>query len=95
MTVMSRVNGWLTVTPTNADRKRPLEKEAPSNNPIGAYTRDQHDISKLSPTWMQRNQERGRHMVRKSGFEPADSIRMVPSSILRGENSRIFMVDKK
>ena len=33
-------------------------------------------------------------MVRQSGFEPADNLRMVPSSILRGENSRIFMVDK-
>ena len=94
LTVMSRVNGWLTVTPTNANRKKPLEKEGPTNNPIASYARDQFDISKLSPQWMQRNQERGRQMVKRHGFEAADTIRTVPSSILRGENSRIFMVDK-
>lgn len=49
---MSRVNGWLTVTPTNENRKRPLEKEGPGNNPIASYARDQFDISKLSPQWM-------------------------------------------
>ena len=94
MTVMSRVNGWLTVTPKNANRKRPLEKESPKNNPIGAYATDQLDISKLSPTWMQRNQERGRQMVKKHGFEVADNMRTVPATILRGENARVFMVDK-
>ena len=40
LTVMSRVNGWLTVTPTNANRKKPLEKEGPTNNPIASYARD-------------------------------------------------------
>ena len=54
LTVMSRVNGWLTVTPKQGNRKKSLEKESPQNNPIGSQKRvtDQLDISRLSPTWM-------------------------------------------
>ena len=55
LTVMSRVNGWLTVTPNKMSRTKPLEKESPTNNPMGSVATDQNDISKLSPTWMQRN----------------------------------------
>ena len=92
---MSRVNGWLTVTPNKMSRTKPLEKESPTNNPMGSVATDQNDISKLSPTWMQRNQERGRAIVKKHQFEVADTIRSVPSIVLKGEGSRIFMVDKQ
>ena len=33
LTVMSRVNGWLTVTPSKGTRTKPLERESPKNNP--------------------------------------------------------------
>ena len=52
LTVMSRVNGWLTVTPSRQNRTKPLEKDSPKNNPMGYQVTDQLDISKLSPTWM-------------------------------------------
>ena len=34
-------------------------------------------------------------MLKKQDFEVADTLRMVPSNVLRGENSRVFMVDKR
>ena len=43
---------------------------------------------------MQRNQERGRHLIKKHSFEMGNSISMLPSRVMRAENSRVFMVDK-
>jgi len=97
LTVMSRVNGWLTVEPGRSNnRKMPLEKKSPTNNPMGdqKHVTDQLDISMLSPVWMQRNQERGRHLIKKHNFEMGNTKSMLPSSAMRAESTRVFMVDK-
>ena len=42
--VITKSNGWITVTPRNKNRKRPIEKQA-----LGNVSK----VNVLSPVWMQ------------------------------------------
>jgi hypothetical protein len=94
--VLSRINGWMTVTPKRQSRKAPVEKEHTSKNGK-INVQDQRRISGLSPVWMQDQSAFGKDKPEPIGkpihFTKADSLRTVPKQILREENNRLVMVD--
>jgi len=47
--IVSKANGWITVSPKTLNRKRPIEKER-----LG----DASKVNVLSPTWMQVSHKR-------------------------------------
>lgn len=51
LTVLSKVGGWMTVTPRRQSRREPIDKEQMSKNGVFKIT-DQRRISGLSPVWM-------------------------------------------
>ena len=78
MTIISRNQGWITVTPKHKNRKKPVEKYGVSG--------DAAKTSKLTPNWMQCQFPKN-----KSDF--MQSV-VPSTTNLRAEQKRTFLVDK-
>lgn len=78
MTVVSRTRGWLTVTPKNKNRKKPVEKYGISG--------DAAKTSKLTPNWMQSQYPKNKNDPMHAGVISAHNM--------RAEKKRVYLVEK-
>lgn len=51
LTLLSRINGWITVTPNGRDRSHRVGRFGPFDRSKRKY--DLHNVSDLTPAWMQ------------------------------------------
>lgn len=79
MTIVSRNQGWITVTPKNKNRKKPVEKFGVSG--------DAAKTSKLTPNWMQCQYPKNKNDQMKAVIPV--------TSNLRAEQKRTYLVDKE
>lgn len=79
MTIISRNQGWITVTPKNKNRNKPVEKVGVSD--------DATKSSKLTPNWMQ-------CQYPKNTSDQMQRV-VPSTTNLRAEKNRTFLVDKK
>lgn len=78
MTIVSRNQGWITVTPKNKNRKKPVEKYGVSG--------DATISSKLTPNWMQCQYPKNKDDFMKRAVPNTTN--------LRAEANRTYLVDK-
>lgn len=79
MTIISRNQGWITVTPKNKNRKKPVEKFGVAG--------DAAKTSKLTPNWMQ-------CQYPKNTSDFMQSV-VPSTTNLRAEQKRTYLVDKQ
>lgn len=78
MTIVSRNQGWITVTPKNKNRKKPVEKFGVSG--------DAAKTSKLTPNWMQ-------SQYPKNSSDPMKPV-IPKTTNLRAEAKRTYLVER-
>lgn len=78
MTIISRNQGWITVTPKHKDRKKPVEKYGVSG--------DAAKTSKLTPNWMQCQYPKNKSDAMKSHIPKTTN--------LRAEQKRTYLVER-
>ena len=87
--------GWLTMSPTNLDRKHPVDRHHVTKTDEIVH---QQSLSKLSPVWMQ-DQSPPRPSKTQIKVDRkhlvADTVKTIPSSLLKAEKSRSFFCDIK
>jgi hypothetical protein len=80
MQIVSKTQGWITVSPKTMNRKEPIEKIR-----LG----DASKVNVLSPTWMQVTHEKpGPDPLRVIGAMAKDGV------IVKAENNRTILVEK-
>ena len=79
MTIVSRNQGWITVTPKNKNRKKPVEKFGVAG--------DAAKTSKLTPNWMQCQYPKNKTDFMQSAVPNTTN--------LRAEKNRTYLVDKQ
>ena len=79
MMIVSRNQGWITVTPKNKNRKKPVEKYGVSG--------DAAQTSKLTPNWMQCKHPKNKTDTMKAVIPV--------TSNLRAEQKRTYLVDRQ
>ena len=87
LTLLSRINGWITVTPKARDRSKRVGRFGPFDQSKRKY--DLHNVSDLTPAWMQTQGKRpeGETFTKARGFS---SLREV---LPRQGEKRLFLVD--
>ena len=79
VSIVSKNQGWITVSPKNINRKYPIEKQA-------SLAGDSTKTSILTPSWMK---------IDYSQAPPKDPLRAtVQLNGLRAENNRTILTDK-
>lgn len=75
LTLLSRINGWITVTPKAKDRSRRVGRHGPFDQSKKKY--DLHTVSDLTPAWMQTQGKRpeGEGFVKVGGFSSLREVR--------------------
>lgn len=82
LTLLSRINGWITVTPKAKDRSKRIGRYGPFSTSARKY--DLHRVSDLTPAWMQTQAvSPSTDPFRKAGGFPT----------LREGANRLFLVD--
>lgn len=83
MTILSRSNGWLTVSKEHQSRKNAIDKHIKGN---------MHKESELSPNWFQQT-----HKIEAKDSERGAITRFKAMSLnrqhVRGENNRVMMAE--
>jgi hypothetical protein len=79
MTVVSRIQGWITVTPRTKNRKKPVEKFGVSG--------DAAKTSALTPNWMQCHYPKNTTDMMKSTVPSTTN--------LRAEQNRTYLIEKQ
>ena len=82
VTVISKNQGWITLTPKTMNRRKPLEREGAAN--------DNTKTSILTPSWMQ-------IPIDKNSAPKSDpmGLAIFGGGILRKENNRTYLVEKE
>ena len=84
ITVVSRISGWITVSPKSQNRQKrlgrygPFDKLRKGNN--------FQNVSDLAPAWMQTDAQRN---------ENTDYQNVIPPANIRKESKRVFLVEKE
>lgn len=80
VTVISKNQGWITLTPKAMNRRKPLEREGNAN--------DNTKTSILTPSWMQ-------IPIDANSVPKSDTMgQAIFGKILRQENNRTYLVEK-
>jgi hypothetical protein len=79
VTVVSKNQGWITLTPRSMNRKKPLERGGNSN--------DNTKTSILTPSWMQ-------IPVPQEAVPKSDPLEATTFGVLRKENKRTFLSER-
>ena len=80
VTIVSKNQGWITVTPRSMNRKKPLEREGNAN--------DNTKTSILTPSWMQ-------IPINKEAVPKSDPLHGTTFGILKKEQNRTFLAEKE
>lgn len=80
VTVVSKIQGWITLTPRSMNRRKPLER--------GGNANDNTKTSILTPSWMQ-------IPVDKEAVPKDDNFKQTIFGNLRAEAKRTFLADKE
>ena len=93
LTVLSKTRGWLTVTPTKADRKCPIDRKQP--------VQKQRDPSMMAPLWIHEqvaSTSRNDHYMRNLGqrLNRTDDLQAetAKGSLVLSEHKRMFLREK-
>jgi hypothetical protein len=83
ITVLSRISGWITVTPESQNRQNRLARHGPIDK--AKKGNNYQNVSDLAPAWMQTDVPRNKSSALK---------KVVPDVSLRKEHKRIFLFEK-
>lgn len=84
LTVLSRISGWITVSPKSQNRQKRLGRYGPFDK--SKKGNNYQNVSDLAPAWMQTDALRN---------ENTAFANVVPPKNLRQEQKRVFLVEKE
>jgi hypothetical protein len=84
MTILSRISGWITVSPHSRNRQKRLGRYGPFDKSKKGF--NFQNVSDLAPSWMQGEYQRIENPDFKNQIAPAN---------LRKEQKRVFLVEKE
>ena len=85
VTVLSRISGWITVSPRSRNRQKRLGRYGPFDK--SKKGQDFQNVSDLAPAWMQSDKERGENKV---------FVNALPPTCIREDKDkkRMFLIDR-
>ena len=84
MTVLSRISGWIIVSPESRNRQKRLGRYGPFDKSRKGY--NFQNVSDLAPAWMQNEFNRNENTAFKNQIAPIN---------VRKEQKRVFLIEKE